>query len=67
MGLSPSSRAMAGNAVFRMVASSDCMKKPMATSHSNRSLWGALLCMAGVSPMGNSEAQKQKSRWAAAA
>ena len=55
IGLSPSSRAMAGKAVLRMVASSDCMKKPMATSHSNLSLWGALPCMTGISPMGNSK------------
>ena len=40
-GLSPSDWAMAGKAVFRMVASSDCKKKAMATSHSKRSLCGA--------------------------
>lgn len=33
-GLSFRSRAMAGRAVLTMVASSVCMKKPNATSHS---------------------------------
>ena len=37
-GLSPSDAAMLGRAVFRMVASSVCMKKPTATSHNRRSL-----------------------------
>ena len=34
-GLSPRLCAMAGSAVLTMVASSVCMKKPTATSHSN--------------------------------
>ena len=45
-GLSPRLRAMAGSAVLTMVASSVCMKKPMATSH--RMIfrdWGGCCCM----------------------
>ena len=42
-GLSPRPRAIAGKAVLTMVASSVCMKKPMATSHSSSREEGALV------------------------
>jgi hypothetical protein len=35
-GAMPSALAMAGTAVFRIVVSSDCMKKATATSHGKK-------------------------------
>lgn len=35
-GAMPSAAAMAGTAVFRIVVSSDCMKKATATSHGKK-------------------------------
>ena len=44
-GLSCRSSAIAGNAVLTMVASSVCMKKPIATSHSRRAREGGNRCV----------------------
>ena len=60
-GLWFSERAIAGKAVFKIVASSDCRKNAIATSQSKRSLCGANGAGAAVSAvMGKTKAADEQ-------
>ena len=47
-GATPSALAMAGTAVFRIVVSSDCMKKATATSHGKKRFTASIEIAEGV-------------------